>query len=787
MSQLTIQISDSKTNAVLHTFYGICKSVVPTVGSDGRSTFQEFVDSREFLQWDKVYCAFNKREDKLVNGRFLKRYWHILPGDFNSQFKTYTNGPFAAFEILNYMFGSQTIESPWVRSYHPALNFPVYDVDCLSGKSLGTAITEISEALGTVFTLMNGRYRLVWTMKGTGDPPSFPANSDNRRSGTALSGNPTRIRILGDRDLYHVLNVRMEPDWLAGWQQFYDLDYLADDLFRNESTEADIGNISVGTPYNDIPDDPGNLKGRYLAAARARMITVGQYANLRDARDNNGALFRDFRKFGGRSRLQMPAALYIQSVLFRAYRPPANFLLRNAYGYWLNLFALELTERALVEVTHNPATGAMSWEVDVVSAGNGYAIVKGYQVGQDGYKTLRPEHFQINEWVNAQDTWQHLSFQVDDSGEGTKFIIFDAPVLRTGDLIKQAVIDGSTQKYPVLNAAPTFTAPPVQAALVFAAEPFSYVAGIGTRDEVENISGLNAEFVTYADGRGPTELPYADGFTATEKASAIAASLLNGQFTYDYGGYVVQGINGTQLSPVIDRVTVRWSKSGAVEEVDFTTERDRNVVAVGPNSYALQVPPERDFERRAQLLQLLPGQRELKEEARQLRLIAASLQQNPRLARTILEAFALAFGLDAMPASVYIDPAFEYSVTLPAGTPMYREADSQLSLAHGDAVEPLNPVFQGVTVFDGEKSDGPVRVTATGDNGTIFVRVKGPVKLNDSVGLGDSVQTYLETGNHVSLAVGNVLEEITGAETRLVPVRVTGAGGSGGEVLPVWL
>src|SRR5437879_1559393 len=64
MSQLTIQMTNSNSNAVLHTFYGICKSIVPTVGTDGRSTFQEFVDSREFLQWDKVYCAFNKREDK---------------------------------------------------------------------------------------------------------------------------------------------------------------------------------------------------------------------------------------------------------------------------------------------------------------------------------------------------------------------------------------------------------------------------------------------------------------------------------------------------------------------------------------------------------------------------------------------------------------------------------------------------------------------------------------------------------------------------------------------------
>ena len=320
----SIRIADARTNAVLHTFYGICKSVAPTIGSDGFSVYQEFLDSREVLQWDVMYCAFNKRESRLVDGVWVRRYWHILPRDFNTQAKTYTPGPLTGREILNYLFSSPTCESPWVRVYHPALDFPVYDVDCLGGRKLGTVVTEISEQLGCVFTLMGGRYRLVWAMKGVGDVPAFPPNSDHRRSGQSLSGNPTRVRILGDRDVYQVLNVPMLPDWKPAWEQFYDLDKLADDLFQR---------LYAGD----------GLTGRFRAAAKARTITVGEYADLA------GDGFRDGRKFGGRSRLQMPAALYIQSVLFRAFRPPDDFTLVNYYGATMNLWSLELIERAILD------------------------------------------------------------------------------------------------------------------------------------------------------------------------------------------------------------------------------------------------------------------------------------------------------------------------------------------------------------------------------------------------------------------------------------------------------
>ena len=647
LSLLTIELRHDPTGEVLHTFYGICKQVAQTFGTEGFGTAQEFVDSRELLQWDVVYGCFNKRESRLVddgtgNMVWMRRYWHIFPLDFDTQSKTYTNGPLTALQIMDALFAAPTVKTGWERTYHPALEEPVYDFDFQGGKKLGTCLVELSEALGCQFTLMGGRYSLVWTVRGAGADPTPPANSDQRRAGLTLSGNPTRVRLLGDRDLYQVMNLEMEADWLPAWQAFFNLDDLARDLFDNESLEADCAGIPAGTPYNAIPDDEGNLIRRYLASARARTITVGAYAALRDERSGDGQQFRDYRKFGGRSRLQMPAALYIQTVMFRAFRPPNSFQMRNGYGKWMNLWSLELVEQGLVEVTHDPTTGEMTWEEDVISASNGYAICQGYQVGADGYKTLRPEHFKLDQWVASQNTWQRATFQVDDSGEGVKFIVFDAPVINSSDLIKMSA-DGGT--YPVLNATPTFSIPRVRASLVFAAEPYSYIAGVAARDEVVNVPGLSGQMVCEADGSECTELAYADGMTANAKALGIAESLLNQQFMYNAGGHLVAGVNGTQLSPVIGRVTIRHSTEGTSEEVDYSLERDRNVSQQG-GVVTLHVPPERDFDRRAQLLNLLPGMRELREEARQMRLIGASLRQNPKLARTMLEAFAMAFGLN---------------------------------------------------------------------------------------------------------------------------------------------
>ena len=350
LALLTIEFLHAPSGQVAHTFYGICKAVAPTVGSEGFSTAQAFVDSRELLQWDVMYCAFNKRESRLVDdgtGRFVwkRRYWHIYPRDFNSMSKTYTDGPLTAIQIMDALFASPTCESPWYRVYHLALGQPVYDFDCLGGKKLGTCLVELSEALGCQFTLSGGRYRLAWCVRGAGEKPEPPWNSDQRRAGSCLSGNSTRVRLLGERNLYEVMNLELEADWLPGWMEFWNVDYLSADLYEHEVLEVGCAGIAAGTRYNAIPNDAKQMTGRFLSQARARTITVGAYADLRDARSGDGGLFRDYRKFGGRSRLQMPAALYISEVVFRAFRPPRGYRLQNAYGQYLSLWSMNLVGR----------------------------------------------------------------------------------------------------------------------------------------------------------------------------------------------------------------------------------------------------------------------------------------------------------------------------------------------------------------------------------------------------------------------------------------------------------
>ena len=121
-----------------------------------------------------------------------------------------------------------------------------------------------------------------------------------------MSGNSTRVRLLGERNLYEVMNLELEADWLPGWMTLWNLKELAADLYEHEVLDVACAGIAAGTKYNAIPKDAGHLTGWFLSQARARTITVGAYADLRDARSGDGGLFRDYRKFGGRSVVREP-------------------------------------------------------------------------------------------------------------------------------------------------------------------------------------------------------------------------------------------------------------------------------------------------------------------------------------------------------------------------------------------------------------------------------------------------------------------------------------------------
>ncbi len=767
-----------------HTFFGITSKATPLISSAGHELTQEFLDSRALLQYDDVFGVFNRRHDSVINGQVVFGYKSLLPVNHELENWTYHSTPYTARQILDFLFEAPTIESPWNRDYVSYLNVPIFDVDCYNGKKLGTAVMEVSQRCGATFALNStGRYDLVWCVKGLGSLPTIPADADDRRSGVALSENPSRVRVLGGRNLYHTLNVNMEPDWRGAWEQFFDIDEFWYDLFLHEFTEAAFGDIPAGTYYNAIPGDTDFVIGKQLASARARTITVDQYAYLRDARSDDGDLFRDYRKFQGRSRMQFPAALYITEILFRAFTFASNFRLRNGRGKYIPQTSLTITDDSLVEVTHNPTTGVMSYDFVVASASAGYAIIQGYKIGTDSYKTLHPDQVDVSKWVSAQDTWQHVVYQVDGSGENdrSQFIVFDEPVFRVADLFVFPVIAGVTQDYPMFNLDSTFSIPPVKAALCLLAERFSYYKGMATangipsdensvRDETENAPALAGQYVADASGTFPVELVFADGDTATQKADQLASSLLNGQYLYALGGYRLPRIAPTPLTPMIDRVTVRVGGGSFSEEVDFTSERSQNI---GP--HGLQVQPPRDFERIAELAPLLPGQQGLREESNRIKNDAAFLRRNRDLRKFVLDSFYNYYGFDDGVDSVFVVGG---TGVIAPGTPLFREQGNLRAVMPNSATPALiNPEFIGSTIFQGENvsTNFPARYTKTGSGGVILVRVKGPAAIGDTVGYPGTSGDYLAAG--ADTPVGSIQEAIAGTTTKICKVKITGAGG----------
>jgi hypothetical protein len=211
------------------------------------------------------------------------------------------------------------------------------------------------------------------------------------------------------------------------------------------------------------------------------------------------------------------------------------------------------------------------------------------------------------------------------------------------------------------------------------------MAGEGPRDQAETIANLNGEFVTTAHGETALEeLPYADGKGVARKAAEIADMLLRRPFQYAEGGYRVQGSNGTQLSSLIDRVSVHVTPQGVWEEVDFTKERRRDAFE-----------PERNLDRIKREQALLPGQEELREQARQLRLLAAGLRANPGFRRMLVEFLRGSEEAVLLRPSGAADPP-----PLAVGTPLWREPNERTATA---ALGPGATVFVGVTVRQQER------------------------------------------------------------------------------------
>jgi hypothetical protein len=791
-------------NVAGHTFHGAAESDEQVLSTKGYWRTISFKDNRRWLDWDVAFCAFNVVHDKIDGGRRVRQFKHMLPWDYNSYTWTVTSSALTAAQILNFVFSAQTTEDTWTRIYHPDQSrldgsgrpyFPILNIDALNGKKLRAIVQEISDAQGLVFTLMGGPFRLVWSRKGEGPDPIIPVTlynqqgvkiqdgSNNRSLGVSLSGHPTRLRVLGDRNSYQVHDITMVHDWSDAWVDFYDFNLFSEQIFQwgklTKGYEIKGVQIPAGTCFSDIPlfvPDPEQMISRHLAAAYAREITVREYADL-----IGDTSFYDTRKFAGRTRMDMGAKSYIEQVLFRAFRFPPGFAIRNVQDKLVPAESLEVAPKMIAQVTHDQTTGLMDWDLTQNPDGNGYAIALGYQVGKDLFKTIRPERFQLSDWDKAQSVWQHIEFQIDDCGEPAgAFILFDEPVILTDGFVKS--VDG----YGVFVANPTIKVPPVRVALTLNAERFSYIQGYGTRDDVENASGLSGEFVS-RQGWLPAEVPFLDGLYASQKASRIATALLNRQFSYLKGSYTCYPlcVDGTwtpvtQLTPKIDRVYVNMDTGGCREVIDLTTERPRDTYI-----------PERDLDRGQRLKELFPGQAQNRQESRALQMIAAGLKQSPALVKTLSNAFYGFFGSEAPLHRVLVVGGNDNPV--PVGCPFSSLPPVSVDDGNGGtvihntlAVLPSattvdHKYFQGVTTRHGETTGGHVFLQQSGD---MLARVMGPVVFGQAIGLVPG-QDYLGPNSVVPCARAlQALGAPTDGNAHLIKITTEGQSkGEGGSLI----
>lgn len=732
-------------------FYGICQADVALQGSGGRTRVLDFLDLRTYLDWDVVRGVFNRPLDRLVTvgSRLLRRrrWEHLLPGNVTAQLWTTTDAPLTATAILNYLLGAPTVGSVW--AWHgPAFldTLPVLDLDWERGVKLGQALLRVAEKAGVQFTL-GGKYLLKFRRKGellagetfpvalNGDYV-FPEGAENCRDGLGQSGQPTRVKVVGDRNLYQVHNLELVPEWNREWDEFWD-EWLFIRRIFTDFTKA------VGGDAHDIQ--------RWAnAQALAARITVREFAA------EAGAEYGDDRLFAGRSRMDLPALLYIRHLVFRAWRLPDTILGRAA-SRW------RILDTQLAAVEHDE-DGVMAPRYDggepVQEEGNGYVIVEGVEASANIFGRVDPATLDLGEWVTANTAWGVQTFTVDpDRGDGIGFVLFDAPMLDPTDML---VRPAATPQAAVLNA--DFTPEPaaVRATLTLAGELYEYDRGSGSRDEIISEPGLRHEVLWNALGPAYIDaIPYADGEYPDEKAQAVADSVLGWQWIVRAGGYdrlVPDGAAALVLNGAYDRVNVKLSPRGGLREfIDFTTERQR-----------AEFEPERDYDRRVGQRALFPGQEALRRDAANLTTVARTLGKNPRLRRSIADDYRGQLGTPGRTWGVRLDGATEATPALAAGTPLWWDRGDEAVAAVPSAAASSHRVFQGVTTRHAEPALGLLPVQA---QGRVFARVLGPVANGDRVGFVAG-QDYLAVG--ASPEVGEAQTAHGSGTVALIAVQVGG-------------
>lgn len=639
-------------------WWGVCQNgpgftpdgtPLPTLRSSGGNEITiAFWDERLYLDWDVIYGVFNRAVTHMVGGRRVRQWKHLFPVNFRANLWTYTQTPYTPAQLIRACFESPTTQSPWVPHYHPdQVTVPFWnELNAENGLKLGDILSQLSEWQGVIFTVGNGvnapvnqPFHLYWQRRGEGVLPSFgpdpvdpitglPLRSDQQQLDVTLSGAPTRVQVVGDRNLYLCLGLTLLPDWNRAWETFPTIETVADWLVQNVPAYSSL--------------DP--VEGGMLAQARALEITVAEFAALYSGAGFQPAL-TDTRRFSGQNRMDLPVALYLDLV-WRAFRlPPALAINGLAAAPGVNL---DLTSTLHARVTHDPTTGTMTADPLTAHEGSGYVIVQGLNVAPDLFASLDPERFSLTQFNASQHVWRQIHFEVDASDQSTPFVLLAEPVFQSDDFITV-----SENRVASQNAAAVRTLPAVRAALCFQWDTYFLTwpqnANNPGRDQAVSATGLHAEYLV---GPGTVtsstlqpfnlfsgvtyEIPFPDGFSADAKAVAIATPLLSRQYRYVQGRFerpLAEGDVIPNLTGLTARIGVQISDAGQTALVELTTERTAQTY----------VTPT-DLDRRSRLNALLPGVENLRHQANQLRQGAAVLRRAPGEKEALRTALAHKFG-----------------------------------------------------------------------------------------------------------------------------------------------
>ena len=765
--------SEVTTNTGGTTFHGmVVKVSLNASGLSGKTTQIDIADNRIHLQMDPIKGAWNMTDVRADNPLTpgidrQRRYWSIVPDDHRIQRRTWRDTPFTAREIVDQINENIDVAFAWtISDPGDLLESPVYEINANDGAKVGSVLAQICEQLGILLTV-TGYDTLLFARKGTGTEPYLdPHTVSAYGTGTALSHVDTHVEVVGGRNVVQHNTVTLEPWWNAAYEI-----YLGEGPWLDRVEELWSA---------DWAGEPTEEAKRSFQAAKARSVTLREYV------DKTGVgAYADYQWWGEVSRMEMPVWLYLRDIVFKAYRVPRDYVFSvPGTDELVPLESVEMHESLLAAMDWSPTTGELSVKADPsppypqwYPQDRMFVIAQAQRISvidPRGHKVITAES-----QAAQRSIWQSRNNYTIDARPESFGIIFD-DMLFVDEVENPLILFPNQDKdviagdpaHPLFNVAVpnanfVVYSANVRATIAWKVEKYLKPFGSGPRWGTAHAEGI-AQHRVYQGGILYAEVPYPGGDLADDKATQFASGLILQDPTYDSGPKTRKGASGTELTGMIDRVTVSVNFEGGITEtVDLTKERQ-------PITYF----NERQLDRAAQQHDLYKDQRANRNEVWELRTYGTEMRAIHRNRPDPLQAYADIQALQSAPIGaphagvqmVDIGPTPRQ-----AGHLLYRSVVTGAITTSGSD----DFAFAGVVVADGASGR-----TALATQGVVPVRVQGPFNSGDVLifyresdfGTGFSVAALQAQHGGLTkwtdVCVGTIQNSYEGEDVVLTPVNL---------------